>query len=372
MQAQGPQSTPPRRYIAIDGLRFVAAMGVVMHHYSGFAGAPLAEAVMSKNYLFVDFFFAISGFVIFHNYGRRLEGWSAYMDFLRNRLARVYPLHLATFLIFLVLAFTLWRDKADRDFVSATAILPNLLLTHSWGVTQATSFNYPSWSISAEWLAYLSFPLFAWLIRRGGASAALVVAALMVAALEAAQKAGMIEPWTTLTYHYGALRALPTFLFGAVIAHSIDALPLRTIGFAPGMAAFLAAVTAMVARLDDRFIVLLLMAAFVATAIAERNGARGFLTRSAMARLGDLSYAIYMIHPLVAIAFINLFALKIAHLSGNTLVVWCLFCAIVPNLMLGDMIHAWFEKPARDWIRNFRTRALPALISQPYRARATR
>ena len=223
----------PRRYVAIDGLRFVAAMGVVAHHYAGLAGAPWAESRFAKYYLFVDFFFAISGFVIFHNYGSRLSNLSAYGDFLRNRIARVYPLHLLTFLGYAALALTIWRDKTDRSFVDAAAIAPNLLLAHAWGTTGGTSFNYPSWSISAEWLAYLAFPLVVWLIARGGAKGALVAAGLIVAGLEFAAHAGLIEPWTTLTFHFGALRALPTFLIGAALAHGIEAAPLRLPTHAP-------------------------------------------------------------------------------------------------------------------------------------------
>ena len=344
----------PRRYVAIDGLRFVAAMGVVAHHYAGLAGAPWAESLFAKYYLFVDFFFAISGFVIFHNYGSRLSNLSAYGDFLRNRIARVYPLHLLTFLGYAALALTIWRDKTDRSFVDAAAIAPNLLLAHAWGTTGGTSFNYPSWSISAEWMAYLAFPLVVWLIARGGAKGALVAAGLIVAGLEFAAHAGLIEPWTTLTFHFGALRALPTFLIGAALAHGIEAAPLRLPGFAVAWTAFACAIAAMTLGVDDRIILALLMASVATTAIAERDGASGLLTNPAMARLGDLSYAIYMIHPLLAVALINFAALKALHLAGASLTIWCFSCGIVANIVLATLLHRWVEVPARDWLRHLR------------------
>ena len=349
-----------RRYVAIDGLRFIAAVGVVAHHYAGLAGFPLATALFARNYLFVDFFFAISGFVIFHNYRNGFDDIAGYLDFLRNRLARVYPLHILTFLVFAALAVTLWRDKTDRAFVDPSAILPNLLLVHAWGVTHSTAFNYPSWSISAEWLAYLSFPAVVWLIRRGGAALALGVAALIVVGLELAAYLGLIEPWTTLTYHFGALRALPTFLFGAALAHGVDRIRPTLTSFAPAWLLFGASVAAMMAGADDRIIIVLLMSCVVATVVAERDGAKGLLTMPAMARLGDLSYAIYMIHPLMGIVIINVLGVRILHLGGWTLAVWCLVCAVVLNPLAAMFVHDFVESPSRRWLRHAR---LPGLSS---------
>jgi peptidoglycan/LPS O-acetylase OafA/YrhL len=362
MSGSSESSTRARRYVAIDGLRFVAAMGVVAHHYAGLAGAPLAESLFAKNYLFVDFFFAISGFVIFHNYGGRIDGLAAYGGFLRNRLARVYPLHALTFAAYGLLALTVWRDKADRSFVDAAAAVPNIVLTHAWGTTDGTSFNYPSWSISAEWLAYLLFPAVAWVVARGGSRAALALAALIVAALELASRAGLIEPWTTLTWHFGALRALPTFLFGAALARAVERIPFRSTGFALAWTSFGCAVAAMALGLDDRAILALLMASLTTTALAERDGATGLLTRPAMARLGDLSYAIYMIHPLLAVALVNLAAMKLLHLSGAALALWCLVCGLAGNIGLAAVVHRRVEVPARDWLRQIRW---PSALAYP-------
>ena len=232
------------------------------------------------------------------------------------------------------------------------------MLVHAWGATQVMSFNYPSWSISAEWFAYLTFPAVVWIVRRGGATAALIVAGVIVAMLEMAVYRGLLAPWTTLTNHFGALRALPTFLIGAAIAQSLDRIPLRLKTFAPSWGLFVAAFGAMLLHFDDRLIVVMLIACLIATVVAERDGATGLLTRPLMARFGDYSYAIYMIHPLIAVVFINLVSGKILHLSGAWLMIWCAFCAVVPNVLIGSLIYRRVESPARRWIRN----------SQPLRA----
>ena len=348
------RTTTPTRFVAIDSLRFIAAMGVVAHHYSGFIDNPAIVSALARNYLFVDFFFAISGFVIFHTYADKLNGFADYIDFLKNRIARVYPLHLATLVIFGFLALTIWRAKVDRSFVDSAAFLPNLFLTHAWGATNHTAFNYPSWSISAEWFAYLVFPAVVWLIRRAGATAALVAAAVCVCALETAENVGLIGRWTTLTYDYGALRAMPTFLAGAAIAHALAFMPLRLTSFTPTWLLFGAACVGMTIGLDDRVIILLLVTCLLATVVAERDGARGLLTRPTMVRLGDYSYALYMLHPLVAILCIGLASRLGLQLTGAALVAWCAFVALVPNLVLAALVYKGLETPARRWLRNWR------------------
>ena len=39
-------------------------------------------------------------------------------------------------------------------------------MTHAWGLAPTSAFNHPSWSISAEWAAYLGFPAFAFVAWR--------------------------------------------------------------------------------------------------------------------------------------------------------------------------------------------------------------
>ena len=79
-----------------------------------------------------------------------------------------------------------------------------------------------------------------------------------------------------------------------------------------------------------------------------------------MARLGDLSYAIYMIHPLMGIVIINVLGGRILHLGGWTLAVWCLVCAVVLNPLAAMFVHDFVESPSRRWLRHAR---LPGLSS---------
>src|SRR5690606_39116617 len=83
------------RFAALDGLRGISAVAVAFFHLPlafHLFGSPLVR----EAYIFVDFFFVLSGFVIAHAYGARLTGGAELGDFLVRRIGRLWPLHLAT------------------------------------------------------------------------------------------------------------------------------------------------------------------------------------------------------------------------------------------------------------------------------------
>ena len=65
----------------------------------------LLDFLATRGYLWVEFFFVLSGFILTHVYWPRLKdccGANGYVAFLRARLIRLYPLHL--FMLLLMLA----------------------------------------------------------------------------------------------------------------------------------------------------------------------------------------------------------------------------------------------------------------------------
>jgi len=141
---------------ALTGLRGIAAALVAWGHFHLLFPAP------TRITLFVDLFFMLSGFVIMLAYSDRLHSTRDGLRFLFLRLGRIYPLHLFT-LAFAVLAIGYvnamngnplfhWRDTQQ-------GLIHNLFLVQAWPPIGAYSWNMPSWSISAEWAAYLLFPI---------------------------------------------------------------------------------------------------------------------------------------------------------------------------------------------------------------------
>lgn len=142
---------------ALDGLRGVAAMTVVLYHYGlAFGG----RYVPAHGYLAVDFFFALSGFVLVHAYRDKLRrGAMSVGQFVRARLIRLWPLlALATLAAFLLrMGLVLASHPAGDDNpakLTADLILGGLLLPELWPVHDPSRvvfpLNFPSWSIFHE------------------------------------------------------------------------------------------------------------------------------------------------------------------------------------------------------------------------------
>ena len=341
------------RYRAIDGFRFMAALGIVLHHYSRYSDNPIWQIGFAKNYLFVDLFFVISGFVIMLAYGQGLRNIDDYMSFLQNRLARIYPLHLLMFLAFFAMDIAAWvglYHPHEAHVFAPAEIGANLFLVQAWGATQRLSFNYPSWSISAEWMLYIAFPAVAWLMRRGGAAGLFAASAVALLLLESLNATGRLASWTMLTYELGYLRAVPTFLVGAGLCCAVERSAMVFRSYAWPWAFFLAAIAAMPLQLDDHIIIALFVLVVASATGAERAGAKGFLTGPFMGRLGDWSYALYMIHALVGSALVATIGPRLLHLQGWTQDVYILAC-IALLIGLSALVYHYFEVPARLLLR---------------------
>ena len=138
---------------SLTSLRFFAAAAIVAYHARGHFGLPtnfLAPFELSQG---VSFFFVLSGFILAFVYpkldqqGDRGKFWLA-------RFARVWPLHFATMLFYVLLV-------PELVHFSAAKLFANLGLVQAWIPCQSWffSFNSVSWSISTEAFFYLTFPL---------------------------------------------------------------------------------------------------------------------------------------------------------------------------------------------------------------------
>jgi peptidoglycan/LPS O-acetylase OafA/YrhL len=145
------------RLSALTGLRFLAAACIVVHHSRGCFGIPVEFGFRFAFDQAVTFFFLLSGFILAYNYPdlSRPGDWGR---FWLARWSRVWPAHVATFL--LVLAILAWDQVDVVAHPSRRAMAANLLLVQGWFPAWNAYFSYnaPAWSISAEWAFYLCFP----------------------------------------------------------------------------------------------------------------------------------------------------------------------------------------------------------------------
>jgi peptidoglycan/LPS O-acetylase OafA/YrhL len=298
------------RFAALDGLRGICALGVALFHLR-VAFHVFDNPLVREAYVLVDFFFVLSGFVIAHAYGLRLATAPEVGSFLIRRIGRVWPLHIAVLALMvaleairLVMASRLGTD-IRLPFSGETGpetLIPNALLVHAWGLSVLT-WNVPSWSISAELLAYLLFAIVSFIAR--SRTLAVVAAILAVDWVASVKLAPDVEFYAQLS----SLRAICGFFAGVLVHAAFTRVgPMQVTKLGGSLIEFAMAALVMGYMLfvsDERltpWAVPVFAAAILAFA-SERGVISDFLKLPALQVIGTLSYSIYLTHSLVLTAF---------------------------------------------------------------------
>ena len=143
---------------ALTSLRFMAAAMIVVHHTHGYFGYGTVLVNTLALDQGVSFFFVLSGFILFYT-NRNITSMADALRFLAARIARIWPLHVAT--LFLTLLFVP-QPWGPAGLALGPAFL-NATLLQGWIPLPGYffSFNAVSWSLSTELFFYLSFPALA-------------------------------------------------------------------------------------------------------------------------------------------------------------------------------------------------------------------
>ena len=337
----------------ITALRFGAAMWVAVYAFwENLAGAG-QPGLVSKGYLGVELFFVLSGFILSHVYLEAAgEKRFSYRGFLWARIARVYPLHIATLVAVGALAgAALFAGMSVDGNVLSWASLPaNLFMVHAWGLAPAAGWNHPSWSISAEWFAYLCFPLFAlvfWRARNRPVAAVIGAAAfLAVLYFVFEQMAGF--SLTEATIRGGALRIVPCFALGCALYLVYRRAPLK----APiaASAVFLALMLAAAAFSLWDGITVVLAGGLILSLASLPNERAGWLASKPAVYLGEISYSVYMVCVPWKLLAVNL-AARVTDAPDKQLqlFVWLALLALLP--LVAAVSYHLVEHPARKALR---------------------
>ncbi|MGV9555224.1 acyltransferase family protein [Streptomyces sp. NPDC003522] len=345
------------RLPSLTGLRFWAALLVVLYHLSRQAGTVpgLSEAVWYGR-SGVTFFFVLSGAVLAWTYdGLRVP----VRIFLWRRFARVWPL-----LAFAVAASVAVHLLMGR-VVSVRAVVANLLLVHAW-FPEPVIFkggNPAAWSLSDEAWFYLVFPaLLALLAGRRARTWAWTAAAVVVATLALWPALSGLSPVTRAwALDYLPLTRGLQFVLGVVAGLALKRgwRPPVSLPVAAGLvvAWHLALIPWHHAVPDalwyspytaSQWLSAPVFAALIcAAARADLDGRRTGLGGPWMIRLGHWSFAWYLLHEIVLRAAV--FHWGRPAPGAATLLFWA-GVLLVSQAAAGAAYH-WLEHPAERWLR---------------------
>jgi peptidoglycan/LPS O-acetylase OafA/YrhL len=367
---------------ALDGWRGLCACLVVLFHFHGYS--PIYTSGLIRNsYLFVDFFFVLSGFVIAWNYGTRLGSWRDVRQFLVLRVGRLYPLH-----IFMLFVFLAWETaklllghggaNGSPAFTGETqpgTVLSNIFLVQSLHLNDTLSWNAPSWSISTELWAYVIFAV---------VSVTFGLRNWMIALLAAAAPLFLLQVTRTgmdITYDWGLVRCLFGFALGVACARIYRARRDRlasagALGATALESIALVAVVWYVSYAGKSNWSLLAPFVFAAAVLVFANE-RGLWSRLLQLRffkwLGTLSYSIYLTHyffvvnlPLVVHRVFHVDLTRAMPLpDGGTVLafgrndvegtLWYAF-VLALTIACSALTYRWIETPGRNWSRSWARR----------------
>lgn len=348
-------------------LRGWAALMVVCVHFRSFLHPSIDPDEMTfflaKGYLWVDFFFILSGFIMSYVYDIEHPQRHSIRDtthYLIARIARIYPLHLislmATLLFFITVALINWDLEKefccvfDGSLRNAESLVANLFLIHAWGMFDWVTWNFPSWSLSAEFFCYL---IFAALLTLDGENRRLALFALacttfLFYCLCLANSSDVDENFRLSTVRAASAFTIGIVLFlGRKVISTISESYLTCIQIAVCIALLLTLHFGLADVLSIG-----LMALIILVTWEDRGYLCNCLTKRQMHTIGLLSFSIYMWHYLIKFIAKNDWEFYTglplqSNVMGSILFVACLIGLVIS---ISVWSYRFLEMPTRKWI----------------------
>ncbi|MFC5344359.1 acyltransferase family protein [Brevundimonas staleyi] len=338
-------STPPRtELISIQYLRAVAALGVVVWHAQGQVGVPETQVLQAG----IEIFFVISGYVMWRILNKRPVSPGV---FLQKRLARIVPLYwlLTTFMVVLLLV-------APHLLQSTRFDLPHVVASYlfvAWpNPVEAAGLKpvmIPGWTLNYEMAFYLM--LTAALFLKARLRGAVVIGVLLVLTVLS------VLPLPPIAAFY-ASPFMAELALGVGLAMVLPRVPegwLRHGGlvFVTGCGLLLAGGSVIGPEAHGRLVFLALPATLIVAGLVAVEQAGRLPSIPILKAIGDASYPLYMIHPVLLSA-----TAQGLRLTGVEMAPWLYVTfALVVTSVVGWFAHLWLERPL---IAAFKPRPRPS------------
>jgi peptidoglycan/LPS O-acetylase OafA/YrhL len=289
---------------ALTGLRFFAALAVLLFHYGAAfatsAGAPGPVSVMLHNgYLGVSLFFVLSGFILTYVHHDDAISRQFLARFYFARFARIYPVYVLA----LCVAFPLATPS-----LSVPDMARVLTMVQSWTPpTSADGYLWimQAWTLSIEFFFYLCFPVALMFIRQMSKTSTLVLAGLL-AVLMVALGSPSIVPMSEFFLPFEGANAIPLpafrlieFLYGVTLCRMLYVHPIARSGGGTlrSMALVVLITVVLSSSAAPRVVAFssVLMGLLIVDLAGNSGAVAKFLSSKLLLLLGGASYALYLL-----------------------------------------------------------------------------
>lgn len=328
-------------------------------------------AIINNGYLVVDLFFVLSGYGIHSAYTGKIMNKIDLFRFQFLRFWRLYPVHLLFLVVFIFIEIAKYIAQSEFGIQSLntypfrennlTAIFEQLFLVQAIGPkSNATTFNFPAWSISVEFYTYLVFGMFILFIEKKKNFLFFIIAIASLTFLV-----------TETTFGFNDLfRCLAGFFIDFLTALVTKVLKINIPKYA-SLLAFVSIVFFLQFKSTPQYDVAIyfLTAALIASLVLSKNGYLNYvLNLKALTCLGSISYAymshasrIWVINQFVRVILkkpeILIYKKSIPQLNSIETLIAC-GLIIIAVMAVSYFVYRFIEKPMREKSRLYAFQAL--------------
>jgi len=343
-----------KRFIVLDAFRGIAALLVFLYHMPDRSWLTKNEFIIHCG-VFVDLFFVLSGFVIYHNYRHKIVKISEGITFIIKRFKRLYPLHLYTLLV--VLGFECFKLIShnylpyNQDAFTSNSwdgFFIQLFMLNATPVFTTFNWNFQNWSVSAEFISYLVFALTTLSLTKYRKAA--IIFAVLVIIFGFQFYDYNYDTFNLLTdYNFSFIRALIGFHFGILVYELKQYLLLlgvkvnRTISSVlevvnVGLVVYI--ITYIYDYIDYFFIINLTFALLIGIFSIEGGFISKLFKANIFQNLGLWSYSIYLNH----IIFIVVYKVVIRNFDLGQFIILPEICLVLCVCMYSKFTYKYIER----------------------------
>jgi peptidoglycan/LPS O-acetylase OafA/YrhL len=346
-----------------------------------FAPIPIAPALAYGSYG-VAFFFVLSGFVL---------TWSTRTPippttFWWRRFARIYPSHIVALFLAIPVFYSLAPDTGQwwvKPF-SVGILLLSVFLLQGWSNNPTILFsgNPAAWTLSCEAFFYALHPAFIRIFGKVARRGAFVTIACVTIVMFAYRAGLWMWPHSWLAGWPVPVVRLSEFAIGIGIALAMTAgwrTRIKPIYCYVGFAALLAFVLYAPGRLDgfapvriflhftNEWIIVAFAVTIASVASRDVQGARSLLRSRIFVRLGEWSYAFYLIHATIIYGMREVLGVRPPSWKNLLWYGVVLGLSLAASALLHYLVERPFEKQMRRWwnARTSRRRARGGAVASP-------
>lgn len=303
---------------SLTSLRGIAALMVMFFHfrvlmYPSELMHDNFPNIINNGFLFVDFFFILSGFIMFYVYENFFNSNNDIIKYFCGRAARLLPAMIICVIIWLIINIIVYLNEGDSIFLEygfikiIVTIVVNLLFLQEW-ILGYNLITGPSWSVSIEVFFYLIFPfVYIRLFKIIGNNFFLLsfvgfLSCVLILYIVSQSDENFNYFGLPRVQAHHVLQCLGSFTLGACLYHTKKFINLRSefiLSFFQIILLFMILYLFHISRAGSLNVIL--MGFFIFLVSNDKGIVAKILTNNFLILLGNLSYGIYLFHTIIQI-----------------------------------------------------------------------